>query len=106
MTPLRSVNVMGSRPPSCRLPITQRELLARGGPQRGPPFCSQPNGQPPLKGVTSGFVLEYRPAGLGYQTHACRVNRSGCQKKNLAPLPGAVFGQSFWLGSGTKVPSL
>ena len=39
--------------------------------------------QPPLNGATSGLVLEYRPAGLGYQIHTCMVVRSGCQKLNL-----------------------
>ncbi len=62
-------------------------------------------GQPPLKGEISGFVPEYRPAGFGYQTQTCIVYRSGCQKKNAAPEPGAVAGQSCWEGSGTNVPS-
>ena len=50
-------------------------------------------------------MLEYRPAGFGYQTQKCIVYSFGCQKKNAAPVPGAVVGQSAWLGSGTKVPS-
>ena len=39
--------------------------------------------QPPLNRATSGLVLEYGPAGLGYQIHTCMVGRSGCQKLNL-----------------------
>jgi hypothetical protein len=61
--------------------------------------------QPPLKGATRGFMPEYSPAGFGYQIQKCIVYRSGCQKKNAAPVPGAVVGQSAWLGSGTNVPS-
>ena len=35
-----------------------------------PPHLS---GQLPLNGLTSGFVLEYKPAGFGYQTQKCIV---------------------------------
>ncbi len=62
--------------------------------------------QPPLNGATSGLVLEYRPAGLGYQIHTCIVVRSGCQKKNGDPVFGFVFGQVLEFWSGMKVPSL
>jgi hypothetical protein len=48
---------------------------------------------------------EYSPAGFGYQIQKCIVYSFGCQKKNAAPVPGAVVGQSAWLGSGTNVPS-
>src|SRR5215467_4132291 len=61
--------------------------------------------QPPLKGATKGFMLEYSPAGFGYQTQKCIVNSFGCQKKNAAPVFGAVVAQFAWLGSGTNVPS-
>jgi len=52
------------------------------GPARSPSRVG-PLVQPPLNGATSGLVLEYRPAGLGYQIHTCIVVRSGCQKLNL-----------------------
>src|SRR5436309_3207931 len=62
--------------------------------------------QPSLNGATSGLVLEYRPAGLGYQIHTCIVVRSGCQKLNLDPVPGLVLGQVVEFWSGMNVPSL
>src|SRR6266571_2445271 len=80
------------------------QLACPATPPAGPSRCC---GQPPLNGETSGLVLEYRPAGFGYQTQTCIVNRSGWKKKkNDAPEPGAVAGQSCWVGSGTNVPSL
>jgi hypothetical protein len=59
-----------------------------------------------LNGATSGFVLEYSPARLGYQVQTCMVIRSGCQKLNFAPVCGAFFGHVLAFLSGTKVPSL
>src|SRR6516225_1059667 len=67
---------------------------------------SGPLVHPPLNGETSGLVLEYRPAGFGYQIHTCIVVRSGCQKLNGDPVFGFVFGQVFEFSSGMKVPSL
>src|SRR5438270_6043048 len=72
-----------------------------GTPSRSVP----PGAQPPLNGATSGLVLEYSPAGLGYQTHTCIVVRSGCQKKNGDPVLGLVFGQVLEFSSGMNVPS-
>src|SRR6266567_2146491 len=71
-----------------------------------PPVLPAPGVQSLLKGATSGFVLEYRPAGLGYQSHTCIVIRSGCQKVNLAPVFGFAAGQVLAFLSGMKVPSL
>jgi hypothetical protein len=62
--------------------------------------------QPSLNGAISGLVLEYRPAGLGYQIHTCMVVRSGCQKLNVDPVLGLVFWQVLEFSSGMNVPSL
>ena len=54
-------------------------------PPMWPPSLPAPMIQLPLNGATSGFVLEYKPAGFGYQTHTCIVVRLGCQKLKLGP---------------------
>lgn len=59
-----------------------------------------------MNGATSGFVLEYKPAGFGYQIQTCIVVRSGCQKLNWDPVLGFVFLQVFEFSSAMKVPSL
>ncbi len=61
---------------------------------------------PPLKGRMSGFIPANTPSGFGYQSHTCRVTRSGCQKLNLAPLVGLVAAQDSWLAWNSNVPSL
>jgi hypothetical protein len=58
-----------------------------------------------LKGRTSGLVPAYRPSGLGYHSHTCRVTRSGCQKPNGAPLWGLDEGHFSWTVRNAKVPS-
>src|SRR5215472_10883219 len=83
-------------PPRCRRAVGGAATLLR----------SRPLVQPPLNGDTSGLVLEYRPAGLGYQIHTCIVVRSGCQKVNGDPVFGFVLAQVFWFSSGMNVPSL
>src|SRR5215469_13735179 len=90
--------------------VTELELDYRIGAHRGghgsglgpPPWlrCSAL-----LNGVTSGFVLPEIPSGFGYQIQKCKVIRSGCQNVDLAPLPGAVFGQADCVLSGMNVPS-
>src|SRR5262249_13872004 len=83
-----------------------REAPPAPGPGRATAHDPTPRDtEPAVKGGTKGFMLEYSPAGFGYQTQKCIVNSFGCQKKNAAPVPGAVVGQSAWLGSGTNVPS-
>src|SRR5262249_16445796 len=78
----------------------------KGGPRRGPPLEPERGAQPPLNGATSGLVLEYRPAGFGYQTHTCIVTRSGSQNVNAAPLSPALFRPALRSLSAMKVPSL
>src|SRR5262249_21249767 len=70
-----------------------------------PPRLVRP-AQPLLNGATSGLVLEDSPAGFGEQAHPCILIRSGCQKLNLDPVFGSVFGQVFGFWSGMKLPSL
>src|SRR5215467_12237522 len=81
-------------------------LVRESGRRCGRPPAVRAVRQPPLNGETSGLVLEYRPAGFGYQIHTCIVVRSGCQKLNGEPVFGFVFGQVFEFSSGMKVPSL
>ena len=58
-----------------------------------------------LNGATNAFVLLNTPSGFGYQSHRCKVTRSGCQKVNAAPVSGCLGAHARSLRCGTKFPS-